>query len=106
MAYSSGLLRDCVAILNKVLPTQAEFGNTTAYEVVGTVPCRVTWNKGQKSLREGALDAYDTVMIRMRWNNKVTRDSRLLYNGKTYQIQSLNGNYQDNEIQITAIEII
>ena len=59
-----------------------------------------------KALREGALDAYDTVIIRMRWNNVVTRDSRLECEGVTYQIQSLHADRQDNTIQITATEII
>ena len=66
----------------------------------------VTWSKGVKALREGALDAYDTVLIRMRWNNIVKRDSRLQYDGVTYQIQSLHADKQDNTIQITATEVI
>ncbi len=66
----------------------------------------MTWNKGVKALREGALDAYDTVLIRMRWNNIVTRDSRLQCDGVTYQIQSLHADRQDNTIQITATEVI
>ena len=60
----------------------------------------------QKSLREGALDAYDTVMIRMRWTPTVSRDSRLQHDGVTYQIQSLHRDYQSNIVQITATEII
>ena len=62
--------------------------------------------KGVKALREGALDAYDTVLIRMRWNNVVTRDSRLQHGGVTYQIQSLHADRQENTIQITATEIV
>ena len=59
----------------------------------------VTFSKGVKSLREGSLDAYDTVMIRMRWNNIVQRDSLLVCEGKTYQVLSLDGEYQRNEIE-------
>ena len=106
MAYSTGLLRHRVTILNKVLPTQGEFGATTSYEPAATVWADVTWSKGAKALREGALDAYDTVLVRMRYNTIVSRDSRLQHDRVTYQIQSLHRDHQDNTIQITATEVI
>ena len=93
-------------ILNKVLPTQGEFGETPQYEVKAGVWASVTWSKGVKALREGALDAYDTIMVRMRYNTVVSRDSRLLIDGVTYQIQSMHRDYQDNTIQITATEVV
>lgn len=104
MAYTSGLLKYRVTILNKQVASG--FGETTSYQPAATVWADVTWNKGVKALREGALDAYDTVLIRMRWNNVVTRDSRLLHDGVTYQIQSLHADRQDNTIQITAQEMV
>ena len=106
MAYSTGLLKHRVKILNKVMPTQGEFGETTRFEPATTVWAQVTWNKGVKALREGALDAYDTIMVRMRYNLVVSRDSRLLIDGVTYQIQSMHRDYQDNIIQITATEVV
>lgn len=106
MAYTSGILKNRVKILNKVSPTQADFGETTSYAEAAEVWADVTWSKGVRSLREGALDAYDTVLIRMRYNDIVTRDSRLQHDGVTYQIQSLHRDYQDNTIQITATEIV
>lgn len=104
MAYTSGLLKYRVTILNKQVATG--FGETTSYQPAATVWADVTWNKGVKALREGSLDAYDTVLIRMRWNNIVTRDSRLQCDGVTYQIQSFHADHQDNTIQITATEIV
>lgn len=107
MSYSSDILRERVNILNKKDPDKTGFGETTQYETVACgIHANVTWSKGVKSLREGALDAYDTIMIRMRWNSIVTRDSRLEYNGATYQIQSLHADRYENTIQITATEII
>ena len=104
MGYSSGLLKSRVTIRNKVAGTA--FGETTHYEDIVTVWANVTWTKGVKAMREGALDVYDTVMIRMRWNNIVTRDSLLVHNGKTYQILSLHEDRQENTVQITAQEMI
>lgn len=106
MAYSTGLLKHRVTIMNKVMPTQGEFGETTRFEPVTTVWAQVTWSKGVKALREGALDAYDTIMVRMRYNTVVSRESRLLIDGVTYQIQSMHRDRQDNTIQITATEVV
>lgn len=104
MPYSSDILRYRVTILNKQVATG--FGETTSYQPAACVWADVTWSKGVKALREGALDAYDTVLIRMRWNNIVTRNSRLQCDGVTYQIQSLHADRQANTIQITATEVI
>ena len=104
MAYSSDILQHMVTVLNK--QTATGFGETTAYIPVVCVHADVSWKKGQKALNEGALDAQDTVLIRMRWNNIVKRDSRLQYDGVTYQIQSMHPDRRHDTLQITATEII
>lgn len=104
MAYSTGILKERVVILNKKVAT--EFGATTDYEPAAAVWADVTWLKGVKRLAEASLDAMDTVMIRMRYNTIVSRDSRLQHDGVTYQIQSMHRDYQDNTIQITATEVV
>ena len=104
MSYSSGILRHRVVILNKQVAIG--FGETTSFKPVATVWADVTWMKGAKRLAEASLDAIDTVMIRMRYNTIVSRDSRLEHDGVTYQIQSLHRDYQDNTIQITATEVV
>ncbi len=95
-----------VAILKKKDADKLEFGEKTEYEQVACVHANLTWKKGQKALNEGALDAQDTVMFRMRWNSIVTRDSRLQCEGVTYQIQSLHADRQEDTLQITATEIV
>ena len=52
------------------------------------------------------MDSIDTVLIRMRWNNIITRDCLLECDGVTYQIQSLHADRQENTIQITATEMV
>lgn len=104
MGYSAGILDRRVMIKNKVAGTT--FGSTTTYQDAGCVYANVTWKKGQRALNEGMLDSQDTVLIRMRWNDIVTRESRLECDGVTYQIQSLHADRRDNTIQITATEII
>ena len=104
MSYQSGFLHNRVTIKNKVVATG--FGETTGYQTVGTVWANVSFSKGMKALHEGALDAYDTVIIRMRWNNIVNRDSHLVHDGREYQIQSFHRNYEENIVQITAQEVV
>lgn len=104
MGYSAGFLNHRVTIRNKVAGTG--FGETTSYRDVKTVWANVTWSKGAKALHEGALDAYDTVMIRMLWNDVVKRDSQLVYEGVTYQIQSFHPDKLANTLQITAVEVV
>lgn len=76
------------------------------YEPVVCLWANVTWSKGAKAIREGALDAYDTVLIRTRWTNQLTRDSFIGYEGHIYQILSYHASKQENTIQITAQEIV
>ena len=104
MTYQSGFIHSRVTIKNKVLATG--FGETTSYQDAATVWANISFTKGMKALHEGALDAYDTVIVRMRYNNIVTRDSRLMHDGREYQIQSFHRDYRENIIQITAVEIV
>lgn len=72
------------------------------YKNVGVVNGSLKWNKGQRAMMEGALEAYDVVMIRMRWTDMVDKDCRLTCEGKTYQILQFNDDYRENIIQIIA----
>lgn len=108
MAYSSGMLKDRVEILTRQRATSGSRGRGSGeptFDAVGTVWASVTWTKGARPMQEGALEAYDVVMIRMRWNDIVNRDCRLRSGGKTYQILQLQEGRQDNQIQIIAQEI-
>ena len=75
------------------------------YELLGTFWMAETFNRGTKSLREGSLDAYDTVMFRCRFNKHIDRWCLLQYHGKWYQITSIQDDYQDNQLQILATEM-
>ena len=85
----------------------ATFGKSgqPKYEILGTFWMAENFNKGVKAMREGALDAYETVMFRMRYNKDIDRWCLLKYHGKWYQITSFNEDYQENQIQITATEL-
>ena len=105
MAYSSGYLRDLITIRNKVVATG--FGETTHYEdVTPKIHARKVWKSGNKAVREGALDGVDIVIFRMRCNTVIKRDSLIVFGGKTYQVISLEGDEQANQMEAKAQEVV
>ena len=98
-----------ITILNKVAPTEKAFGEKTGYKRDGSLNSSYEFNKGTKALREGSLDAYDTVIFRLNFSGNaaktITRESLIEMNGKIYQIQSLNADHQENKIIIRASEM-
>lgn len=107
MAYTSGMLNKHILIARRKDGEENTFGKSgqPRYELLGWFWAAEDFNRGTKSLREGAFDAYDTVMFRMRYHKCLDRWCLIQYNGKWYQIQSFNGDFQLNQIQITAIEM-
>ena len=107
MAYSSGMLKKRIRIARRAEEQGSTFGKSgqPKYQWLGWFWAAETWNKGAKSLQEGALDAYDTVMFRMRFNADVDRWCLVWFNGKFYQINNLQEDKQDNQLQILATEM-
>ena len=62
--------------------------------------------QGNQVTQRGVIDAYDTIMVRMRYDQQITRDCKLEINGTMYNIQSFHSSYKEGKIQITATEIV
>ncbi len=107
MAYSSGMLNKRITIARRAEEKDKQFGKNgqAKYTILGDFWAAEDFNRGVKSLREGAYDAYDTVMFRMRFHECVDRWCLIKYQGKWYQTQSFNASRQENQIQITAQEL-
>lgn len=107
MGYSTGMMNKRVVVAKQANDEGASFGKSgqPKYEILGTFWMGETFTKGVKAMHEGALDAYDTVMFRCRYNANIDRWCLLKYRGKWYQITSFNEDYQDNQIQMTAVEL-
>lgn len=107
IGFTAGMRTHRITVLNKVNASNTAFGNTTAYKRDGSVWSSYTFTKGAQSLREGTLDAYDSVMFQLNFssNLKITRESLIELDGKIYQIRSLNADRQANKIVITAVEL-
>ena len=96
-----------VTILNKVQPSERQFGEKTGYRCDGSMWSSYEFSKGTRALREGALDAYDSVIFRLNFsaNVTITRESLIECEGKVYQVQSLNSDKRENKIIIRATEM-
>ena len=96
-----------ITVAKRTVDESATFGKSgqSKYEILGTFWMAETFTKGVKAMHEGALDAYDTVMFRCRYNANIDRWCLLKYHGKWYQITSFNEDYQENQIQMTAVEL-
>ena len=111
MAYSTGILRERVTILNRREAEQGKFGLDSAgigFESAGTVWASVDWLRGKSAMVAGALDVYGVVLIRMRYNSIVNERSRISYDGKVYQIlgDTFHADRQSNTIQFHAQQVI
>ena len=97
-----------IKISKRVDSEGGSFGRSSGgqkYQMLGEFWAAENFNKGVKSMREGAIDAYDTVMFRMRFHEGIDRWCLIQYHGKWYQIKSCNEDFLTNEIQITATEM-
>lgn len=105
--FNSGMRSHRVTILNKVQPGERQFGEKTGYRRAGSLWSSYEFSKGTRTLREGALDAYDTVVFRMNFSSNltITRESLLECEGKIFQVQSMNSDHRENKIIITATEM-
>jgi len=111
MAYTSGLLKERVTILNRKEAQQGKFGLDSAgieFEPAATVWASVDWQKGKAAMNAGALDAYGVKIVRMRWNNIINERSRIQWHGRTYQIlpDTFNADHQGNTIQFLCQQIV
>lgn len=101
------MLNKRVIVLSRMAADAGEFGRGSGgqtYVIDKEVWASIDFVRGLSALREGAMDAYDTVMIRMRWCPTVTRDSLLMHDGRVYEIQQLNAERKLNQMQITSQE--
>ena len=111
MAYSSGFLKHRITIQNRKEAKTGKFGVDSAgveYEDVCTVWAAVDWTKGKQSMNAGALDVYGVVLIRCRYNPFINERSRIVYDGRTYQVlgETLHVDKQDNTVQLHAQQIV
>ena len=107
IGFEAGMRPYRVTILNKVQPSERQFGEKTGYRRDGSLWSSYEFSKGTRALREGALDAYDSVIFRMNFgaNVTITRESLIECEGKVYQVQSLNSDKRENKIIIRATEM-
>ena len=105
------MLRYRIEVLNRKAQTVGAYGVDSAgieWQSTGPYWASVEWAKGKSAMNVGALDAYEVVMVRMRWNCVVNMRSRIVFEGQTYQIipETFHADKASNKIQFNAQLII
>lgn len=111
MSFSSGFLHDRITVQNRKAAEMGVYGvdSTGAeWEDVACLHANVGWQKGTSAMREGALDVYAVIIVRMRWTNQINERSRIVFDGRTYQVlpETFHPYKPDNTLQFHAQLII
>lgn len=105
MSYQRGFLRDRITLWN---PTRkdSEYGaGYIKYTPMAKVWANVSFVKGQRAMRNGEVDVYQTVMVRLDCHAMLTKRTRIEYDGRFWIIDSFNRDLGKNECQLTMFEI-
>lgn len=102
------MLNKCIQIYRRATEQESTFGKSgqPKYELVGTFWAAESHVKGMKTLQEGAFDAYDKVMFRLRYTDCADRWCVILFRGRWYKIVDYKDDPQVNTIQILSQEMV
>ena len=64
----------------------------------------VSWLKGKKAMMEASLDALNSYLVRTAYHERLDEHSRIMWNGKTYQIDPPKKDKRANECSFTMYE--
>ena len=99
MGYSAGFLNHLIQVQNRKAAQGSKYGldgDGIEWENGDILHANVTFSKGVRAMNAGALDAYAVNIVRIRWTNKITMRSRVLYQRNTYQTKQRSNNLTDN----------
>lgn len=98
-------LHDRVGILQPTV-VRGTFGSqVVTYTEIRKVWANVKFSKGNRALEHGEMWLPTTIVITMRLHPDVNEYVRLTWEGKTYQITSLNKDIHEGSLTITATTI-
>ena len=106
MAYDKGFLNDRITILNrKDVVTEHGAKKGTNYEPDGApIWANVSWLKGKTAMMEASPDALNSYLVRTAYHERLDEHSRIMWNGKTYQIDPPKKDKRANEGAFTMFE--
>lgn len=99
---ASGRLTERVQILRSTATVSATGATSRTWEVAATVWANVIFQRGAAVLTAGESWLTRSIVVTMRNNAVVSELCRLVWDGKTYSIESLNRSRLDGSITIAA----
>lgn len=103
---SASMLTDRVSVLMPVIDRDNPFGaQSPVYNCVAELWASVKFAKGRRALDSGEVWQQNTVVVTVRWNNIIQDHSHIGWDGKEYQIDSINRDRRDGSITMTCTRI-
>lgn len=99
---TAGAMEERVTVLVPTTTRGAMNEQVTTYEAAKEVWARVVYKKGDSALTLGEGWMTGSISVEMRWNTLVTDRCRLRWDGKTYQIDSINRRRKEGRVDIVA----
>nr|DAJ47721.1 MAG TPA: Putative head tail adaptor [Caudoviricetes sp.] len=102
----SGSLNDRIRFMEAVVG-KGSYGDRviTGWNPVYSCWAKVTYNKGNRAISAGEVWLPNTISVLLRYNSKVNERHRVVWDGKTYRIDSLNASKKDGSITIVATRV-
>lgn len=99
---SAGTLTERVDILTPEVSRGSMNEQVVEYKKTTTVWAGVIYQRGARALSAGESWMNNSIVVTMRYMSVVTDRCRLVWDGKTYRIDSCNRSKKDGSITITA----
>lgn len=106
--YATGMRHERIRVMNRTAATTpgkwGVDGSGIGWQESGEFWAWVDWQKGKSAMREGALDAYGVILVRMLWTDAINMRSRVIHDGIVYQIiaDTFHANKFENIVQFMA----
>lgn len=102
---NAGSLTDRVVLLEQTVRVGQYGERVQEWREWARCWARVTFRKGQRALEGGDVWLPRTVVVKLRWRAGVSERMRVVHDGRTYGIDSLNAQRSEGEIQLVCTRI-
>lgn len=98
----SGGLRDRLRWMRQVSAVQPNGEQLVTWEEAYRCRAKVTFKRGAQAIDCGEVWTEDTVSVLVRWTDRINERMRFVWDGKTYEIMSLNGRRTDGSLTVVG----
>ena len=101
----SGTLTERIQFMSADITRDDYGGQVTSWNPTYACWAKVTYNKGARAITMGEIWLPNTISVLIRYTDKVDERQRMIWNNKTYRIDSLNSSKRDGSATIVATRV-